>query len=157
MHASWAQRLHRRPKSTNVVCATLRMRNACNYFWRVALSCRCHFQLSPPHTGNALTAFELFLECINERSAFPPFPVSFPPVQPSSTRRAVSTVRIKWNKTKSKLKRCRCQRLLSSLAVRASSRFIFSFLFFFLFWFSVFSFCFCFCNKVEFGTSVGCS
>lgn len=65
----------------------------------------------------------------------PPFPVSFPPVQPSSTRRAVSTVRIKWNKTKSKLKRCRCQRLLSSLAVRASSRFIFSFFFFFLFFF----------------------
>lgn len=47
------------------------MRNACNYFWHVALSCRCHFQLSPPHTGNALTAFELFLECINERSASP--------------------------------------------------------------------------------------
>lgn len=82
-------------------------------------------------------------------------------VQPSSTRRAVSAVRIKWNKTKSKLKRCRCQRLLSALAVRASSRFIFSFSFFFLFFFSFgfrfFSFCFCFCNKVEFGTSVGCS
>lgn len=54
---------------------------------------------------------------------------------PPSTRRAVSTVRIKWNKTKSKLKRCRCQRLLSSLAVRASSRFIFSFFFFFSFFF----------------------
>lgn len=70
-------------------------------------------------------------------------------VQPSSTRRAVSAVRIKWNKTKSKLKRCRCQRLLSSLAVHASSRFIFSFffLFFFLLVFGFFHSAFAFVIK----------
>lgn len=141
-------------------CTTLRMRNACNYFGHVALSWRCHFQLSrAAHTASALTAFELFLECINERrTPCTPCTTTYPAVQCA----AVSAVRIKWNKTKSKLKRCRCQRSLSSLAVpaekceRERAR-EFPFLYFrFVFVFG-FSFCLCFCNKVEFGTSVGCS
>lgn len=128
--------------SINVRCTTLRMRNACNYFGHVALSWRCHFQLSrAAHTASALTAFELFLECINERrTPCTPCPTTYPAVQCA----AVSAVRIKWNKTKSKLKRCRCQRSLSSLAVpaekcvreRESERvpvFIFSFRFCFRF------------------------
>lgn len=132
------------------------MRNACNYFWLVALSCRCHFQLSPPHTGNALTAFELFLECINERSVSPR-PTSTCPAPPLSSRRppgvqcplcVLNGIKPNRNWKGVAVSAC-CRRLLCERVpvLYFRFRFRFSFYFFFLLVFGFFHSAFAFVIK----------